>query len=1018
DVVFETGWEDAKTIVEGLQMPFRAVNPDVSTPDDEFTLAKTLAEPEPIDGAFEDISQYANAALSRPFDAAAWRVSVNDPSARDSAWDSTPFGLLMALGAADPAWRRALATGFLDTDGINPGDTYDYRISGLIPRADRDERRYDMHSVPRGTQMPSHFRFGQVQVYVDTPPMVEAEEATSTGLIALRHLIRFKRLRIMLPLARSRIVIDGSSSDPLSVTALNAGSAVAGFSTSLDQRTELDFGVPVDEVILEGEGAFVALVTMPIDPGLDPNELVEIERTIYGVTFDTTNPPAAPKAVTADNLGSAARANRRGHRDAHRGFEISWEAPDDLDPALRPWWPRDAGSAPPSEVSGYLLQRQWVGQSLAANAETNGQHVASRNSDPVSEALRPGADICAAFPPADRPGLASDAIHRAIEVFEDETGPDYGDEVTYQVQSVDVLGRVSAPAVAAPAQLQKHTRPPAPSGPPEPSAGTFPNDLPLLSQPNGVQIRLLQGNDPDLTAAERARVDAEGELVVLRWGWGREERELDPYVREFRVYERTGRLIAIEGEVTAAPTPLPDGSYSVPCTLSQAVNAGELAGQRLLLGDAFVIRAHGTGRTPSLTVAPVSEGVAQAPARVSFSTMRTTGAEGDPTYWDTRVRVVPRGADPTNAAEVEVYEVALPVAWIAVSPGSPRQYRSFGVSAADAESYIPDRRAAVESTPRPGNEGPVSGSEILARHRGRPSLAIADLADVTSITARRASADEVAVSFTPAAVVPAGADLRPRMRLERAPVSAILPRILVTDSTIALRSRDGTETPWTLSPEDQTALREGDAARALPDRFIAAAAAILADFDRDFLTVGPVDPNVAHEDFLPNTPGRWLYRLRALDEAGKVSAEAQVLAAMVRVPAPRRGTLPELISLSIDRDAATATVRIHDRSDGNAQVFAIHSNDTRVAVARADLATIRNRPDLDPTVAIVVRDDRGTRLSLTPVAPGSDGFADLDFPAPEGSHVHIWALSVSSDGVPSRLIGPLHAFNGIPMEVD
>ena len=63
-------------------------------------------------------------------------------------------------------------------------------------------------------------------------------------------------------------------------------------------------------------------------------------------------------------------------------------------------------------------------------------------------------------------------------------------------------------------------------------------------------------------------------------------------------------------------------------------------------------------------------------------------------------------------------------------------------------------------------------------------------------------------------------------------------------------------------------------------------------------------------------------------------------------------------------------MRLQDRSDGAAALFLVQSNDPRLRPARADLATIRNRPDLSPLDALVIRDDRGQRLTLTPVTAG------------------------------------------------
>ena len=101
-----------------------------------------------------------------------------------------------------------------------------------------------------------------------------------------------------------------------------------------------------------------------------------------------------------------------------------------------------------------------------------------------------------------------------------------------------------------------------------------------------------------------------------------------------------------------------------------------------------------------------------------------------------------------------------------------------------------------------------------------------------------------------------------------------------------------------------------------------------------------------------------------------------------------------------------------------AALVLVHANDPRLRPARAELATIRNRPDLPPLDALVIRDDRGQRLTLTPVTPDADGLVERTFAAPTGNTVNVWALSVSGDGIPSRLVGPLTAPSGFPAEVD
>ncbi len=1001
--------EGAKTILSGLQMPFRSVNPSLLSVDDELQLAIAQAKPEIIGGTFDELSRYANAALRRPFGGAAFRVAVNDPTAEASGWDTLPFGLVAALSANSP-WRRGLGLGFIDRFDLTPGQAYDYRIRGTVPRADRDERRVDFHTVPRGYVLPSRFALGEVLLHVSPAPVVEADTDASEPLTALRKLIRFKRLRISLPAPTPRVVLDGRSDAPLDILGRRSGLPVGSLSAVLEERTVLDFGTPVDEVVVKGDGALAGLVALPLASGLDPKEPVEIAAAVYGVVFAPGAPPPPPTALDVENLGSAARAARRGQRDDSLGFEIAWDPPATADPSALALWPAEAQTAPPTEVAGYVLERAAGSGPFEGLQGSDGLQFGSRNAEPVTQTPAPGFDVLAAFPPADRIGIAGDLRTRAIDVI--EAGEiALGTDVTYRVASLDAIGRRSAPVVSAPVELRKLTRPPAPVAPPP--AGPTPPDLPLLAQPNGIGARLLQSGDPDLTDAERARVAAEGEIVVLRWGWGPDQRALDPHVTEFRVYDFAGRLIEFLARLTGPATPTGTAGWRIPCSLSRPVAPDEFGGRKILLGSAFRIIGHPAGATVDFELEPVGPGTSM-PTGDSFTLIRTTGAEDDPAYWDTRALIAPRSGDPDDPTAVEVYEVALPASWIAVDADRPSQIRSVGVSAADDQPYVPDRRQAVEPTPRPGNESAVAHAEVVARYRGRPDLAIADLADVAALVARRAAGEAVTVAFRPADLLPTGVAAGPLTRIERCPTSAILPRIVIDDTSVSLRLQTGSLIPWPLSAADEAALRSGLADRATPDRFLAHAAQRIGPLDA-FERIADADPTRELRDALPNSPSRWIYRLRALDAAGHASEAAQVLQAVVRVPAPAPALAPELVSLEVD--AGSARVRVRDRSGGTSALFLAHSNDPRLRPARAELATIRNRPDLSPLDALVVRDDRGRRLTLIPVMPGPDGTAELTLPAPAGRTVNVWALAFSGDGVPSRLVGPLTAPSGFPAEI-
>ena len=1010
-------WENADKIVSDLQVPFHVVNPNTPDVAAEKNLAFSRAQPDPLDGDFSEVSRYGNAAYRKAFGATAFHTTTHEPDADRSNWDITPLGFVLAATAVDPAWRRALGFGFLDKLDLTDGMAYDYRISGHVPRADRDEPRHDFHTVPRGQSLPCEFSLGDLNLICLAEPVVEVERENGVPTPLWKG-IRCDEFRLILPVPTTRIAMDGKSDGALELLGLMNLVPVATIVEPLNGRTVFDFGSPVNEVIVKGSGFFTGFMPRPLAPGLDPEEPVEVSETIKRIRFQPTAPPDPPTNVEAINLGSALRNARRQQRDDTIGFEVSWLPPLRLDSAVLDWWPEDAMTAQPSDVAGYKFERRWDGQPFAPPQATGGLHLPSRNADPRTEPLTAGSDLLAVYPPANATGIARVSEVLAIDAFEDAPPP-FGTEVTYGISSVDAIGRASTRALAPPARLEKRIRPPVPIAPPR-SAVVGDTDDDLIS-PSGVQIRLLQASDPDLTPAERAQVDTAGDLVMLKWGWGPQQRELDPHVKEFRIYEAEGRLSEITATIIGAPVALGSGGWRLNCSFSRPVSVNEFAGTMVVLGLAYEITAHATGSSGALDLGPAINKPDRSPVGTVMTLIRIDGSAEDPEAWDTRLRVVPRAPlpePPVNPDDetqtIEAYEIVLPATWISVSPGNRRQIRSFGVSAADHEAYISDRRAAIETILLPGNEGPVSGGEVVARYRGRPSLLIADLGPISSINLDRSSANEVHLNFTPSAHLPDTAPApEPLMRIERAPASAVLPRLAVDTTGIGLLDAAGVKTPWILSPGDDAALRAQVADREISDRFLAHAAARLTDIDDKFQIVAETNPSNQVRDILPNSTGRWIYRLRALDAGRRASAEGQVLQLVVRIPQRVRAVLPELANLVLTDGTATVDLRV--RTPG-ARIFLVTSNDTRVAVAKAEMSTIRNRPDLDIGDRFIVRDDRGTLLTTIEVTPDDAGEVASTFTVPDRSHFHVWAYAVSPDDVPSRLVGPLHAFRGYPVE--
>ncbi len=995
----DSDWSDAQPIVKNLQVPFAAVNADVTSAADGLALARSRALPESLDGDFDEVSGYANAALARPAGAPAWSVVSEQPAEDgddDSSWDVSPYGLAVATTLLAP-WRRAWGFSHRDADGLTPGQRYDYRVVGTVRRRDRDERMHDLHTVPRGYRLPIGFRWGSAFVWPDEPPVVQAMVTTPGDPTTIRKGFKTGRLVVALDTPSPRLVLDALPGDTVEAKAFRYGTAVASVTATTSERTLLDFGTDADLVVIEGGMAVAGIVPLPLDPALDPDEPVTIDQTIYDVEFAATAPTPAPAAISVASLSDPARSAARGVLDTNRGFAIAWDAPPAIVSAALPYLPGSA-SAPPTEVAYYVLERAWGGRPFAA-AEGDGVQVSGRNAATATDSPSWGFDVLRAFPPADAAPSSHSEQVTAVEVFEADV-LSYGDEVTYRVRSVDATGRPSAPRSSGPTPLRKHVRPPPPTTPPTatpPAAG----DVPA----SGVEVRLLQADDPDLTDAQQS-IAGGADVVVLRWGWGPEQRALDPDVNEFRVYHHGSALTALDVVPNGPPTAAGSG-WSLPVTFSRPVTADEFAGVPVVLGAAYRVLGHPAGTSVVLTLGPSPVDPTRAPSPRPFTLNRTTSTELDPEYWDARTTVVSRIPAAAGSDDVEDYEVILPASWVAVDADTPRQPAAYGVTAADAEPYVADRRAGVEAAPRPGNESTVAAAEVTARYYGRPTLLIADLADVPTVTLPRQASEDVHGRLRPADYLPPGFASASRMLLERLPASAVLPRLRVESDGISLVAADGTAQPWALSAADEQALRDGHEARLVPDRFLAHAATRLDGLDATATRLGVVDPAATFEDTLPNRPSRWLYRLRAVDATSRPSAEGQVLAVVVHVPSPARAVLPTILSLTVA--SGTATVRVDcARSVGEVYVFV--AADESLGDATASLATIRNRDDLAPVERLVVRDAGGRRLTALPASPAADGIAEVATPLPpDGFVAHAWAIAVTPDGVPSRLVGPLHA---------
>ena len=113
--------------------------------------------------------------------------------------------------------------------------------------------------------------------------------------------------------------------------------------------------------------------------------------------------------------------------------------------------------------------------------------------------------------------------------------PQPGTEHRYRVRALDEIGRASGWVTSAPTLLEKRFPPPPPVGPPSDGGA---------ARVAGVRARVLVRDAPDLTPADQALLDDDGSTtaIVLTWAWNDEQRALDPWASEFRVYTSAGGI--------------------------------------------------------------------------------------------------------------------------------------------------------------------------------------------------------------------------------------------------------------------------------------------------------------------------------------------------------------------------------------------------------------------------------------------------------------------------------------------
>jgi hypothetical protein len=1037
----EHAWASATVIAKGIQLPIRALDAALASQADEDARASLrLVAGEQFDAeAFHSVAHELNAAAA---DAASQspvctttvtRDDLGDPFLEVSSWS---YGLSLTI---DPAWRRMLGFGFLDPEkDLEPGATYDYRLTGRFRRRDVEERLHGFHSVPRGTTLPTAFALGPLFLLTPAPAVVQQlpdppdDALSSTGRKGIA-LDGSPCLTLSFAAPVTRVDLDLAPGSQLrwraTTTEFLAGLTLQNFAADLpsERRVTIETADPVDTIELSGTGFLYGVRELPSPPA-DPNELVTLSAVCYGVVFADTPVPDPPPFLDTVNLQepSVPLDPAQGPPPAPKplGFELSWIPPPGPGGPIQ--WPPDLPTHPPFDELGFRIERRRVDAGgpyePLDGVDTSTLVLGSRGGARPAPALGPGVDLEAVFPvdPQPAPPVSPLMSLDDVLVTADHEGPPPGSTHQYRIFSLDAIGRTSASAGEGQVvRLEKHQPPPQPVGPPTPPAGALPTA--------GVTARVLQSDDAELAPGDRALLAQSTNAVVLEWGWTDAERNADAQASEFRVYWQPLPPDVVASAVTGPPV-LAGGLYELPAELDRPLPADAMKGAYLSLPDyPFKVASHTDGQSIVLRVEPSALDPSKAPAPAAFEFHPVlNGSEQRPPAWAERSAVVP-------LTDADAYRYVFRDRLV-LDADHPRSRVWVGVSCADDQAYVADALpAAVTNGGRPGNESAIAATAATARYLGRPELTVPPpLPDVPELVTREPVGDAVTVeidlpALLPAVTIPSGH----RVLLERIGLDQVAACMSATaNDEVGAAFPDGTTTTYTQpNPNDQAALLE-QIRSATPAR-------VEGRFLLDFLIrFGPQaeplwapalpDPVdfAAVTDTLPRKAERYVHRIRLVDAAGHRSAGGAIPPQIVRMPSLRSPAPPRVAAPSSDDDALLVEARVLDAFDLSWVVLFAEVTDAGAAVngnlrTPAQLLRLPSRRDLYPLDGIRVRLADGTLLEPTLAIEAASGTVEIPdrvlgamLTPGYTRRVALWSVAMTRDGIPSRLAGPLVALTG------
>lgn len=1043
-------WAQVPYLVKGLQMPLQSVNPALGNGADEDNLAFnriTPSESLSLD-AFHQASLVLNPAgnkakFSSPVEYFTLsREEIKEPFIDLQTW---PYGLGTLLSNT---WRRIMGFGYLDKgDGLVPGELYDYRVSGYFRRRDIEEEFLGFRIVPKSTLLPPGFRLGPVFFNTFKRTEVEFLPKENPGSLVQGGIRKGIWLEPEIPGGKSlKLKFD----EPISSLVLEiAPETVENFkydtSTSIffpvlpqnifadavpaDHRVLLIFADPIDQITFFGKAFLYGIRINPVGDTVDADQLVQQSFIVSRIRYESTARPAAPPFLSTQNLqqpasvGNPEAAVKNPKEDM--GFRLKWLPPASGPNPIIPW-PEDLGAFPPFDVLAFHLERRPVtgGGAFKPIDEEDTLYMGSRSGEYEIPPIAYGADVIDLFQKASLPQPPISPWMEAHDVLrssaEKEGIP--GNLYQYRIFSIDVLGRKSAVAtLGSIVRLEKRLAPPQPVAPSTP----VPDGVRV---PSGLRAYALQASDPNISAASAALLGASSNAVVLEWGWNDEQREMDPFATEFRVYWQSIAPDRVEGQLVGAAN-LVGGFYQMAAQLNQSVPANTFKGRYITAGGyPFKVAGHTAGQNINFRLEPTELRPGLAPGNASFRLSPVLdGTEQRPSRWEKRVATVPITAS-KNYRYIFRDQMTL-------DADHPFAHHWMGVSACDDQYYIPDELpGAALNGNRPGNESSIGTAQVRARYIGKPVFTVPDpLANVPEVLTKEPVSGEISLRvnlpalFAGSVTIPAGH----KVIVEQLPISAIIVFLGASAGGQFQASFPGQPvSSYTLgNPGDQAnflaQIRSGEPAsiegKFLMDFFIR----YRDRFSEMWVRSLPDPVPFAAQNFtFPSEPERYIFRIRLVDKAGHISDNAAILPAFVRVISLRTPKAPEFEVQDSETDIITVETKHQEQFDLAHVVLFADTADIadaldRATLEKAQLLRLPNRLDLYPNDGLRLRLKGGSILAPIASADTSTGiladgtrtisFAlDLDY----DQRVAVWALLLSRDGIPSRVNGPLVVTTG------